>query len=60
VGQVEIVHPVARDPLLAGHAQEKDRLIKRYWKIPERQSETSLVLTDPKWWELNHNRMCKS
>jgi len=25
---------------------EKDRLLKKYWKIPERQIETSVVLTD--------------
>jgi GNAT superfamily N-acetyltransferase len=26
--------------------QEKDRLLKRYWTIPERQVETSVVLAD--------------
>jgi GNAT superfamily N-acetyltransferase len=29
--------------------EEKDRLLKRYWKIPERQIETSVVLADPQW-----------
>jgi hypothetical protein len=29
--------------------QEKDRLLKQYWKIPERQRETSVVLADSKW-----------
>ncbi len=29
--------------------QEKDRLLKRYWAIPERQMETSVVLADSKW-----------
>ena len=29
--------------------QEKDRLLRMYWKIPERQIETSVVLVDPKW-----------
>jgi N-acetylglutamate synthase-like GNAT family acetyltransferase len=29
-------------------AQEKDRLLKKYWSIPERQIETSVVLTDSK------------
>jgi N-acetylglutamate synthase-like GNAT family acetyltransferase len=29
--------------------QEKDRLLKKYWNIPERQIETSVVLADPKW-----------
>jgi GNAT superfamily N-acetyltransferase len=29
--------------------EEKDRLLKLYWKIPERQVETSVVLADEKW-----------
>jgi GNAT superfamily N-acetyltransferase len=29
--------------------EEKDRLLKQYWKIPERQIETSVVLADAKW-----------
>jgi len=33
--------------------QEKDRLLKRYWTIPERQMDTSVVLADPKWWQLS-------
>ncbi len=33
--------------------QQKDRLLRRYWTVPERQVETSVVLADPKWWELN-------
>jgi GNAT superfamily N-acetyltransferase len=32
--------------------QEKDRLLKKYWNIPERQIETSVVLADQKWREL--------
>jgi N-acetylglutamate synthase-like GNAT family acetyltransferase len=28
---------------------EKDRLLKKYWKISERQRETSIVLADSKW-----------
>ena len=28
---------------------EKDGLLKKYWKISERQSETSVVLADSKW-----------
>jgi GNAT superfamily N-acetyltransferase len=31
--------------------EEKDLLLKKYWTIPERQIETSVVLTDPKWRE---------
>jgi len=33
--------------------QEKDRLLKRYWTIPERQIDTSVVLADRKWWQLS-------
>lgn len=30
-------------------AKEKHRLLKRYWSIPDRQVETSVVLADRKW-----------
>jgi N-acetylglutamate synthase-like GNAT family acetyltransferase len=30
---------------------EKVRLLKRYWNIPERQVETSVVLADATWWK---------
>ncbi len=29
--------------------EEKDRLLKKYWSIPERQIETSVVLAEEKW-----------
>ena len=29
--------------------QEKNVLLKKYWKIPERQVETSVVLADAQW-----------
>ncbi len=29
--------------------QEKDRLLRKYWSIPDRQIETSVVLADEKW-----------
>jgi GNAT superfamily N-acetyltransferase len=32
--------------------QDKDRLLKRYWKIPQRQIETSVVLADSNWRQL--------
>lgn len=32
---------------------QKDRLLKRYWTIPERQIETSVVLADATWRKLN-------
>jgi GNAT superfamily N-acetyltransferase len=38
--------------------EEKDRLLKTYWTIPERQIETSVVLAAPKWFrEEAENRM---
>jgi N-acetylglutamate synthase-like GNAT family acetyltransferase len=33
--------------------QEKDRLLSKYWTIPDRQVETSVVLADSKWRELS-------
>ena len=30
-------------------AEEKERLLRRYWSIPERQIETSVVLADSGW-----------
>jgi len=33
--------------------EQKDRLLKRYWTVPERQTETSVVLADPTWRKLN-------
>lgn len=29
--------------------QEKNYLLNKYWTVPERQIETSVVLADPKW-----------
>ena len=31
--------------------QQKDRLLKKYWTIPERQVDTSVVLADSTWRE---------
>lgn len=30
-------------------AEEKDRLLRKYWSIPDRQVETSVVLADSLW-----------
>jgi GNAT superfamily N-acetyltransferase len=30
---------------------EKNRLLRKYWSIPERQVETSVVLANPKWFQ---------
>ncbi len=32
-------------------AAEKDRLLRLYWTVPERQIETSVVLADGRWLE---------
>jgi N-acetylglutamate synthase-like GNAT family acetyltransferase len=37
--------------------EEKDRLLKRYWSIPERQIETSVVLADERWFDLAGSQM---
>ena len=31
---------------------EKQRLLKKYWTVPDRQIETSVVLADPVWREM--------
>jgi GNAT superfamily N-acetyltransferase len=35
---------------------EKERLLKKYWTIPDRQIETSVVLADAKWREAHLTR----
>jgi N-acetylglutamate synthase-like GNAT family acetyltransferase len=32
-------------------AKEKHRLLKKYWSIPDRQVETSVVLADHRWFD---------
>ena len=32
---------------------DKDRLLRTYWTIPERQIETSVVLADARWFKAN-------
>ena len=41
-------------------AREKDLLLSRYWSIPERQIETSVVLADTKWFDNSTNRSDRS
>jgi N-acetylglutamate synthase-like GNAT family acetyltransferase len=36
---------------LVAPEEEKDRLLRRYWSIPERQVETSVVLADQTWFD---------
>ena len=33
----------------------KDRLLRQYWRIPERQIETSVVLASPEWRQQQRN-----
>jgi N-acetylglutamate synthase-like GNAT family acetyltransferase len=33
--------------------RQKEILLRKYWKIPERQVETSVVLADAAWWVRN-------
>jgi len=33
--------------------EQKERLLRCYWSIPERQVETSVVLADENWWKLH-------
>jgi N-acetylglutamate synthase-like GNAT family acetyltransferase len=33
-------------------SEDKNRLLKKYWNIPERQVETSVVPADANWWAL--------
>jgi N-acetylglutamate synthase-like GNAT family acetyltransferase len=35
--------------------EEKNRLLRTYWTIPERQVETSVVLADEKWMNAGHS-----
>ncbi len=35
--------------------KEKKRLLKKYWSIPDRQVETSVVLADQKWFNTSGN-----
>jgi N-acetylglutamate synthase-like GNAT family acetyltransferase len=37
--------------------REKDELLRRYWSIPPRQIETSVVLADRKWFEANQPQL---
>lgn len=38
---------------------EKDRLLRKYWSIPERQVETSVVLANPGWYEPRQGRQAE-
>ena len=36
--------------------EEKERLLRRYWTIPDRQIETSVVLADQRWFKTSQAR----
>jgi hypothetical protein len=36
--------------------EEKDRLLRKYWSIPERQVETSVVLADRRWFDIKRRK----
>ncbi|MCG6981530.1 MAG: GNAT family N-acetyltransferase [Deltaproteobacteria bacterium] len=36
--------------------EEKDRLLKKYWSIPDRQIETSVVLAEENWSDQAYNQ----
>ena len=40
--------------------EEKNRLLKKYWSIPDRQVETSVVLADERWWDVSQKRAGES
>jgi len=40
--------------------EEKNRLLRRYWPIPERQVETSVVLANPTWYRTQSDDSTKS
>jgi len=31
--------------------EEKDRLLRKYWRLPARQVETSIIMADEKWFD---------
>jgi GNAT superfamily N-acetyltransferase len=41
-------------------ARQKEQLLRKYWSIPDRQIETSVVLADAAWRKLNHNSSAAS
>jgi GNAT superfamily N-acetyltransferase len=39
-------------------SEEKNLLLQKYWTVPERQIETSVVLADRKWYEDRKTDLC--
>jgi len=40
--------------------EEKNRLLRKYWSIPERQVETSVVLANPTWYRIQSDDSAQS
>jgi hypothetical protein len=40
--------------------QEKERVLPKYWTIPPRQIETSVVLASPEWRQFNKQASTKA
>ena len=38
---------------------EKEEILRKYWSIPERQAQTSVVLADQKWFDIRYREMNK-
>jgi N-acetylglutamate synthase-like GNAT family acetyltransferase len=38
---------------------EKEELLRKYWSIPERQIQTSVVMADHKWFEIRYQEQNK-
>ena len=45
------IHFYVRNGFAVVSHEDKERLLRRYWTIPERQIETSVVLADRRWLE---------
>ncbi|MDD5131285.1 MAG: GNAT family N-acetyltransferase [bacterium] len=40
-------------------SNEKEEILRKYWNIPERQAQTSVVLADQKWFDIRFREMNK-
>lgn len=47
------IHFYEKDGFQIVSPQQKDQLLRKYWTVPERQIETSVVLADQTWRELH-------
>ena len=40
--------------------EEKERLLRKYWSVPDRQIETSVVLADQRWFDSRRREVASS